>query len=143
MFQPVPRQFTMTDPERGYSWRSHGSTDRGEVSIAALTIDGVEIPYEYRVDERRDESTPWYDVQLGALGSSIAGQVQRGLTPHNWTSDAEREAAVLIAIEAILAWRPGGRGVVRGDGYNRATFKGVQYRLSDFGPYFETAEVAR
>lgn len=143
MFEPVPRQFTMTDPERGYSWRTLGSTDRGEVEIAPLTIDGVEIPYEYRVDERRDEPTPWYDVQLGAFGHSVAGQIQHGLTRHRWASDAEREAAVLIAIEATLAWRPGGRGIVRGDGYNRATLKDKQYRLSDFGPYFETAEATK
>ena len=76
MFHPVPRQFTRTDPERGYSWRSHGSTDRGEVSIAALTIDGVEIPYEYRVDERRDEPTPWYDVQFTPTASPAAVSVE-------------------------------------------------------------------
>lgn len=130
----------MTDPERGYSWRTVGTTDMGEVEIAVLTIDGIEIPYEYRVVERRDESTPWYDVQLGAFGSSVAGQVLHALKQHYWGSDAEREAAVLVAIEATLAWRPGGRGVVRGDGYNRATVRNNQYRLSDFGPYYATAK---
>ncbi|MBH0131423.1 hypothetical protein [Salinibacterium sp. NK8237] len=136
MFRPVPRQPTMIDSERGFSWRSLGATERGLVEIAALTINGVEIPYEYRVEERRDEPAPWYDIEIGSFGSSIAGQVQRGLTKHRWASDTEREGAVLIAIEATLAWFPGGRGVARGDGNMRATFGGRQYRLSDFGPYF-------
>ena len=143
MFQPLPHKPTMIDPERGYSWQALGATGRGEVLIAALAIEGVEIPYEYRVEERRDELTPWYDVQLDAFGHSIAGQLQQGLTQHHWTSDAEREAAAIVAIEATLAWRTMGRSIVREDGYNRATFKGVQYRLSDFGPYFETADAAK
>ena len=140
MFELVTGQMEMTDPERGFSWRALGSTQRGEVHIAALTIEGTEIPYEYRVDERRDEPTPWYEVQPGVFGSSIAGQVQHGLVQHRWSSDAEREAAALVAIEATLAWRPSGYGLLRGDGYNRATFKGVQYRLSDFGPYFKAMD---
>lgn len=139
MFQPEPRQLLMTDPDRGCSWRNVGSTQQGEVEIAAITIDGREIPYEFRVDHRADDGGGWYDVQLGAFGYSVAGAIQWGLGRVDFASDEDREAAVLVAMEATLAWLPGGRGLERGDGYNRSTFKGVQYRLSDFGPYFEKA----
>lgn len=140
MFQPVPRQSTMSDPDRGYTWQAAGATERGEVQIAAVTIEGKQIPYEYRVDNRKDADGEWYDVQLGSFGSSLAGQLDSGLTPVAFANAAEREAAILIAIEATLAWRPAGRGIERGDGYNRSTFRGVQYRLSDFGPYFDTSD---
>jgi len=142
MFQPVPRQITMTDSERGFSWRDVGSTEKGEVGISALTLDGREIPYEFRVDWRTDEEGEWYDIQLGAFGYSLVGDLMWGLGRVDFESDAERHAAVMVAIEATLAWLPGGRGLERGDGYNRATFKGVQYRLSDFGPYFPAADQA-
>jgi hypothetical protein len=141
MFQPVPIQFTMSDPERGYSWRAAGSTDRGEIAIAGLTMDGIEIPYEYRIEHRLDDTGEWYEIKLGAFGSSIAGQLHSALLPVRFATVEEREAAVLVAIEATLAWLPSGDGLGRGDGYNRATFRGVQYRLSDFGPYFEKSEV--
>jgi chorismate synthase len=112
----------------------------GEVEISALTVDGREIPYEFRVDQQVDDEGEWYDVQLGAFGYSVAGAIQWGLGRVDFASVDEREAAVLLAIEATLAWLPGGRGVERGDGYNRSTFNGVQYRLSDFGPYFEKVD---
>ena len=143
MFHPVPRQFTMTDPERGYAWRALGSTQQGEVKIAGLTINGREFPYEYRVELQQDESNDWYDIKLGAFGSSVAGQLDHGLTAVEFASPEGREAAVMVAIEALLAWLPGGRALERGDGYNRATFKGVQYRLSDFGPYLDTAGTSK
>lgn len=138
MFQPIPRQFTMTDSERGYHWRALGSTQQGEVRIAAVTIGGREILYEYRREHRPDELTDWYEIRLGVFGSSVAGQLDHGLEPVEFASDEEREAAVMVAIEATLAWLPSGRALEHGDGYNRVTFRGVQYRLSDFGPYFET-----
>jgi hypothetical protein len=140
MFQPVLRQLFMADPIRGYRWRSVGATERGEVEIAALTMEGREIPYEFRVDGHVDDDGEWYDLQLGAFGYSVAGAIKYGLGRVDFTSEVEREADVLVAIEATLAWLPGGRGVHRGDGYNRSTFKGVQYTLSDFGPYFDKAE---
>jgi len=140
MFQPVPRELFMVDADRGYSWRDVGSTQQGEVEISAVTVGGREIPYEFRVEQHDDDEGKWNDVQLGAFGYSVAGEYQWGLGRVDFASDDEREAAILVTIEATLAWLPGGHGVERGDGYNRCTFKGVQYRLSDFGPYFETAE---
>lgn len=139
MFQPVPRQLLMTDPDRGYNWHDVGSTQQSEVDIAAITIEGREIPFEFRVEHRADDSGEWYDLQLGAFGYSVAGAIQWGLGRVDFDSDEEREAAALIGIEATLAWLPGGRGPERGDGYNRSTCKGVHYRLSDFGPYFDEA----
>jgi hypothetical protein len=76
MFQPVPRKLFMTDPDRGYSWRDVGSTQQGEVDIAAITLDDREIPYEFRVVHRSDDVGDWYDVLLGAFGYSVAGTIQ-------------------------------------------------------------------
>ena len=48
----------------------------------------------------------------------------------------------MTAIEATLAWFPRGRGIVRGDEYNRAAFRDIQHRLSDVRPYITTVETA-
>jgi hypothetical protein len=126
----------MEDPERGYRWREVGSTQKGEVLIAVLTLGSTEIPYEYRVTEVIEGDTRWYDVEILAFGVSVAGRIQHGLTQHHWSDPSERESAALIAIEATLAWFPGGQGRQRGDGYMRSTFQGRTYRLSDFGAYY-------
>ncbi|CAO1654420.1 Immunity protein 50 of polymorphic toxin system [Salinibacterium sp. NYA9b] len=139
MFQTNGSRTEMTDPERGLSWRVVGRIEQGLVSIVAITVDGVEVPYECRVEEQRGESEPWYDIEIGAFGTSPIGQLEMGLSPVYFDSAENRDPVVLLAIEAVLAWRPQGLGVRRGDGYNRCTFKGVQYRLSDFGPYFSDA----
>ncbi|MBH0116890.1 hypothetical protein I6E52_08515 [Salinibacterium sp. NG253] len=107
------------------------------MTIVAITVDGVEVPYEYYVQEKRNETEPWFDVEIGAFGTSPTGQLKMGLSPVYFDSAKERDPVVLLAIEAVLAWEPIGLGMRRGDGYNRCTFKGVQYRLSDFGPYFD------
>lgn len=139
MFQPVPGQFTMVDPERSYTFRTVGSTDRGEIDIAVVTVNGQEVPFEYRVEPRSDETGVWYEINLGAFGYSVAGDLHYGLGRVTFASDAERRAMVFVAIEGVLVWSPGGYGVERGDGYSRLNFDGKQYRLSDFGPYLENA----
>lgn len=139
MFRPEPRQLSMEDSERGYCWRDVGTTQRGEVSIAVLTLGGIDIPYEYRVTEVEEGGTHWYDVEILAFGVSVAGRIQHGLTQHHWSDSSERESAALIAIEATLAWFPGGQGLLRGDGYMRSTFRGRTYRLSDFGAYYSSS----
>ena len=75
-------------------WGIFGATERGEVEVAVLMVDGVQIPYEYRVDEGRGERTLWRELQLGAFGHSIAGLDQDGLMQHDWSSDAERAAGL-------------------------------------------------
>ncbi|MGJ8722020.1 MAG: hypothetical protein ACSHW9_09250 [Salinibacterium amurskyense] len=142
MFQTNGSKTEMTDSERGLSWRLVGVIDQNTVTIAAITVDGVEIPYEYYVQEKRNESEPWFDIEIGAFGTSPTGQLTLGLSPVYFGSATERDPVVLLAIEAVLAWEPHGAGMRRGDGYNRCTFKGVQYRLSDFGPYFSDASDA-
>lgn len=139
MFRPEPRQHSMDDPERGYSWRQVGTTQKGEVSIAVLTLGAIEVPYEYEVTEVIEGDTRWYDVEILAFGVSVAGRIQHGLTQHHWSDSSERESAALIAIEATLAWFPSGHGLHRGDGYMRSTFQGREYRLSDFGPYYSSS----
>ena len=136
MFRPVPRTYSMKDPERGYLWRDLGSTQKGEIDIASITIAGQEIVYEYHVDEQRDSTGVWCDIQLGMFGASVAGQIRERIETVKFSLDTEREAAILVAIEATLAWLPSGLALEKGDGYNRLTYKGIQYRLSDFGPYF-------
>jgi len=136
MFQPGLERFTLVDPERGYSLRSLGSRDRGEIFMAAVTIGGIEIPLEYRIDHQLDDSGTWYDLSITAVGRSIVSEIQSGLVTATFDSDEEREAAVMVAVEALLAYKTIGFTPERGDGYNRTTVKGVQYRLSDFGPYF-------
>ncbi|GHD81629.1 hypothetical protein CLV85_0258 [Salinibacterium amurskyense] len=137
MFQLSESDTRMTDPDRRITWRHVGNIEQGLVSIAAITVNGVEIPYEYRVEQELDKSDPWYNIQLGAFGTSPIGQLEMGLSPVYFDSAQDRDPIVLLAIEAVLAWSPYGLGMRRGDGYNRCTFKGVQYRLSDFGPYFD------
>lgn len=129
----------MLDAERGYGWRSVGSTQHGVVSIAVVTIDGHEVPFEYQVQPKLDESGEWYDIQLGAFGYSQAGEFHWGTGRASFASEEDRKAAILLAIEGVLAWLPGGRGLEHEDGYGRVMFEGKQYRLGDFGPYFEKA----
>lgn len=140
MFEPVPDQFTMVDSERGYGFRVVGSTERGEVDIATVTMSEQEIPFEYRVEPRADENGPWYEIALGAFGYSLAGELYYGLGRVAFRSDAERRAAVLVAIEALLVWRPDGLGVERGNGYNRVAFEGRHLLLSDVGSYLGNGE---
>ncbi|MBH0110177.1 hypothetical protein I6E81_08350 [Salinibacterium sp. NG22] len=137
MFQTNGSSTEMTDSERGLSWRVVGRIEQGLVIIVAITVNGLEIPYEYSVREKRTESGSWFDIEIGAFGTSPIGQLEMGLSPVYFDSAQDRDPVVLLAIEAVLAWEPHGAGMRRGDGYNRCTFKGVQYRLSDFGPYFD------
>jgi len=103
MFQSVPGQLTMiADPDRRYSWRALGSTQKGLVQIAGLTIDGREIPYEYGSEAHHDEPEVWYEIQLRAFGSTVVGQIHHGLVPVVFASAEEREAAVIVTIEATL-----------------------------------------
>jgi hypothetical protein len=137
MFRPIARQSKMTDPERGYTWEWVRGVTYESASQVVLTMNGRTISYAYDRRQRDDEEQPWFDAEVFRFGSIVDGVPRFAVEAEDWAVDSEREAEVLTAIEAVIAYTSGGETLSRGDGYTRATFRGVQYRLSDFGAYFE------
>lgn len=60
------------------------------------------------------------------------GQIRLGGRPRRGSADRDRGNSGMVAKRARTQ---------RGNGYSRSMFRGIQYRLSDFGPYFGNAEV--
>ena len=142
MFNPLPGNLKMIDPERSFSFRSLGTTDHGGTILAALTMNGREFPYEYWRDQA-GESDPWYEITLGSVGASPTACIQHGVEAAQFENESEYSEAVIAVIEATLAYETIGYAQNRGDGYNRLSHGGVEYQLSDFGPYFETSGGAK
>jgi hypothetical protein len=99
---------------------------------------GKSLTYDYQLWPPGDEPGSWYNVEAFRLTSRSFGVPHFEIEAEDWAVTAEREKVVLTAIEAVLVLSSFGPSPVppREDGYFRATFRGVQYRLSDFGPYF-------
>ncbi|MBC7281648.1 hypothetical protein [Hoeflea sp.] len=79
------------------------------------------------------ESERHINVRFLSFGASQGARIQGKIPAYRFENDAEREAAVLLAVEAMLVYGSFYDGPQRPDGYHRFFHAGRVFIKSDFG----------
>ncbi len=92
------------------------------------------IPFECLSESKWDENGNEYFVQrLRYFGGAMGAEFHAGILPYEFRDEAERREAMLLAVEAVLAYGGLYNGSECLDGKHRIEFEGRLYTKSDFG----------
>jgi hypothetical protein len=124
----------MVDEDRDASLQRIGNTGMDPGFVLVLTWGGRVIPFAisfqpHKATEERPEYTIFRFTDFGATNRAF----WEGIEGYRFRDEAEREAAQLLAVEALLAWGGNYRGAEYPDGRIRVEYQGRTWILSDFG----------
>ncbi len=92
------------------------------------------IPFECLSESKWDENGNEYFVQrLRYFGGAPRAEYDAGIMPYEFRDEVERREAMLLAVEAVLAYGSLYNGIEYTDGVFRIEFEGRIYTKSDFG----------
>ncbi len=109
---------------------------RGEYpgDVLKLVWEDRVIPFECPSESNWDESGNEYLVKrFQYFGGAAQAEYQAGILPYEFKDDAERREAMLLAVEAVLAYGGFYNGIEYPAGEYRVEFEGRLYTKSDFG----------
>ena len=124
----------MVDEGRDVSLQRIGTTGRDPGFTFILTWGGRVIPFAvsfeaHKATEDQPEYTTFRFTDFGATYDAFS----KGIEGYRFRDEAEREAAQLLAVEALLAWGGNYRGAEDPDGRKRVEYQGRMWTLRDFG----------
>jgi hypothetical protein len=124
----------MVDEGRDASLQRISNTGMDPGFVFVLTWGGRVIPFAisfeaHEATEERPEYTIFRFTDFGATYSAF----REGIEGYRFRDEAEREAAQLLAVEALLAWGGNYRGAEQPEGRKRVEYQGRTWTLSDFG----------
>ncbi|MUN08239.1 hypothetical protein [Agromyces luteolus] len=142
MFTRGPGEFEISDAARELHFSTLTRYEQGYITVACLTWRGRPIPFEYVRDERRHDGAVFFEAVIRNFGYSVVAEVVSAMGRADFADADDADQAFRYAVEAVLAYEPGGEGLNRRDGYNRLSYDGRLWTLGDFGDYFTAADIA-
>lgn len=101
--------------------------------IFTLVWRGCAIPFDTIEESRRDgDGKEYIVVRLRSFGGS-AFAFQYGIAPYRFNSDEERRQAMMLAVEALLAFGSDYNGCQQREGFYRVEHDGRLYTRGTFG----------
>jgi hypothetical protein len=124
----------MVDEDRDASLQRIGNTGMDPGFVLVLTWGGRVIPFAisfepHKATEEQSEYTIFRFTDFGATYDAF----RKGIEGYRFRDEAEREAAQLLAVDALLAWGGSYRGTESPDGRIRVEYQGRMWTLRDFG----------
>jgi hypothetical protein len=124
----------MVDEGRDVPLQRIGTTGMDPGFVLVLTWGGRVIPFAisfepHKATEEQPEYTIFRFTAFGATNDAF----WKGIEGFRFRDEAEREAAQLLAVEALLAWGGNYRGAEHPDGRKRVEYQGRMWTLRDFG----------
>jgi hypothetical protein len=124
----------MVDEDRGASLQRIGTTGMDPGFVLVLTWGERVIPFaiSFETHEATEEQPEYTTYRFTDFGATYRAY-REGVEGYRFRDEAEREAAQLLAVEALLAWGGNYRGAEHPDGRTRVEYRGRTWTLSDFG----------